>query len=174
MLAVERGVPTLSDPDLTDYLYRFEGGTWLMHPVDGPPHMMILFPSQYACRVWKQRPETPLEVEIFDRMWLPFHATRAEAQKEAAWWGYQTKPIGDDAFELDSVWNDLPDRAIVRFDNEKARMVDVIYVLDTPEAVDAVTTIRTRLLETEEPPEARILFQWSDDMGIIPITHGIE
>ncbi len=107
-------------------------------------------------------------------MWLPFHATTGEAQKEAAWWGYQTKPVSDDAFELDSVWNDLPDRAIVRFDNEKARMVDVNYILDTPEAAGAVTTIRTRLLETDEPPEAGTVFQWSDDVGIMPVTEEID
>ena len=69
-----------------------------MHPINGAPDTLILFPSHAACRAWKQTPQHRLEVEIFDRMWLPFDATSGEARKEAAWWGYQTKPIGDNAF----------------------------------------------------------------------------
>ena len=174
MLSIEQRAPGQVTPELVNYLYRFDGGAWLMYPINGAPDTLILFPSRYACRAWKQTPQHRLEVEIFDRMWLPFDATSSEAQKEAAWWGYQTKPIGDDTFELDNIWDGQPDRALVTYDNEKARMVDVNYVMDTPEAMRAVTTIRTHLVQADEPPEARILFQWSDDMGIAPVTNAMD
>ena len=46
-------------------------------------------------------------------------------------------------------------------------MLDVNYVMDTPEAVCAAPTIRTRFIEMDEPPEARTIFQWSDTEGSV-------
>ena len=164
---VERGERSSAPEESVNGLFRFDGGWWLMHPVNGAPDTLILFPSRFACRAWKQTPQHRLEVEIFDRMWLPFDATTSEARKEAAWWGYQVKPIGDDALELESIWDGQPDRALVTYDNEKGRMLDVNYVMNTSEARCGVTTLRTRLVATGEPLEARTLFQWSDAGGIV-------
>lgn len=144
-----------------------------MHPIHGAPDMLVLFPSRYACRAWKQSLDTPLYVEVFNRMPLLFHGTSGEALKDAWWWGWRARRVGEDALELWSVWDRGPDHALVRYDDEARRMVDVVYDKGTLQAKRALTVLKMHVVEATEPPEARLTFAWADG-GIVKVEYGMD
>ena len=51
-------------------------------------------------------------------------------------------------------------------------MLEVNYIMDAPETARAVTRIKTQLIEMDEPPEARILYAWSEDGEVVKVTNG--